>query len=74
MFVGPASKTEEQVSCRRDWYQTVDKVHVSIFAKNVDRERSKIDVSENSVSAILKKLLYTSRCQELTARCTAGLC
>lgn len=34
--------TEEIVNCRVDHYQTLDKVHVSIFAKQVDKERSVI--------------------------------
>lgn len=34
-------KTEE-VDCRIDHYQTMDKVYVSIFAKQVDKERSTI--------------------------------
>lgn len=37
--------------CRVDHYQTVDKVHVSIFAKKVDKERSTVKFEETQVSA-----------------------
>lgn len=30
------------VECRIDHYQTVDKVYVSVFARQVDKERSAI--------------------------------
>lgn len=36
--------------CRVDHYQTVDKVHVSIFAKKVDKERSTVKFEETQVS------------------------
>ncbi|KAJ7582645.1 HSP20-like chaperone [Mycena floridula] len=40
---------EEMTTCRVDHYQTVEKVHVSIFAKQVDKERSKITVEDEQV-------------------------
>ncbi|KAF5387119.1 hypothetical protein D9615_001635 [Tricholomella constricta] len=41
--------TEEMTTCRVDHYQTVDQVHVSIFAKKADRERSIIGFEETQV-------------------------
>ncbi|RKP40024.1 hypothetical protein BJ085DRAFT_13361 [Dimargaris cristalligena] len=37
------------VDCRRDWYQTPTQVIVSIFAKNVVRERSSIKFNTQSI-------------------------
>ncbi|KAF5358086.1 hypothetical protein D9756_001686 [Leucocoprinus leucothites] len=37
-----APDTEEVVNCRIDHYQTMDKVFVSVFAKQADKERSSI--------------------------------
>lgn len=36
-------------TCRIDHYQTRDKVHVSVFAKNVDKERSRVKFDETKV-------------------------
>ncbi|KAJ7837001.1 chord-domain-containing protein [Mycena olivaceomarginata] len=35
-------ETEQMTTCRIDHYQTIDRVHVSIFAKKADKERSQI--------------------------------
>jgi len=43
------SKTEEQVDCRIDHYQTPQQVHVSIFAKKADKERSSIKFESNKI-------------------------
>jgi len=43
-------KTEEFTSCRIDHYQTVDQVHVSVFAKQVDKERSSVKFQEQALS------------------------
>ena len=37
------------VNCRVDHYQTLDKVHVSIFAKQAEKERSMIKFDESQV-------------------------
>lgn len=42
-------QTEEFTSCRIDHYQTVDQVHVSVFAKQVDKERSSVKFQEQAV-------------------------
>jgi len=39
--------------CRVDHYQTVDKVHVSIFAKKVDKERSTVKFGETQITVDL---------------------
>lgn len=36
-------------TCRIDHYQTIDRVHVSIFAKKADKERSQVTFEENQV-------------------------
>ncbi|KAJ4488480.1 HSP20-like chaperone [Lentinula aciculospora] len=43
-------KTEELTTCRLDHYQTLDQVHVSVFAKQVDRDRSSVKFHEQSLS------------------------
>ncbi|KAF9532311.1 HSP20-like chaperone [Crepidotus variabilis] len=43
------TKTEEQVDCRMDHYQTPDQVHVSVFAKHVDKERSSVQFEDVKV-------------------------
>ncbi|KAJ3726371.1 hypothetical protein DFJ43DRAFT_1002321 [Lentinula guzmanii] len=43
-------KTEEFTTCRLDHYQTLDQVHVSIFAKQVDKDRSSVKFHEQSIS------------------------
>jgi len=40
----------EQVECRIDHYQTPDQVHVSVFAKQVDKDRSTVQFEETKVS------------------------
>jgi hypothetical protein len=36
-------------TCRIDHYQTRDRVHVSIFAKQADKERSQVKFEETQV-------------------------
>jgi len=48
--VAPSAVAEEMMNCRVDHYQTFDKVHVSIFAKQVDKERSTIVFDETQVN------------------------
>ncbi|KAJ7168211.1 HSP20-like chaperone [Mycena crocata] len=42
--------TEEMTTCRIDHYQTVDRVHVSIFAKQADKERSQVTFESTRIS------------------------
>ncbi|KAH9484143.1 Cysteine and histidine-rich domain-containing protein [Psilocybe cubensis] len=51
--------TEEQVTCRIDHYQTPSQVHVSIFAKQVDKERSTVTFEDNK--AMLDLFLPNNR-------------
>jgi hypothetical protein len=41
-FTEPQVEGPRVVDCRRDWYQTQDKVMISVFAKKVDKEKTKI--------------------------------
>ncbi|KAF9820119.1 hypothetical protein IEO21_01552 [Rhodonia placenta] len=41
--------TEQFTECRIDHYQTPTDVHVSVFAKQADRERSTIKIEDNSI-------------------------
>ncbi|KAF7311544.1 hypothetical protein MKEN_01056800 [Mycena kentingensis (nom. inval.)] len=43
-------ETEQLTTCRMDHYQTLDSIQVSIFAKQVDKERSKVIFEESQVS------------------------
>jgi regulation of enolase protein 1 (concanavalin A-like superfamily) len=45
-------QAEESVDCRMDHYQTSSEVHVSVFAKKVDQERSTIKFDETQVSSL----------------------
>ncbi|KAG6891333.1 hypothetical protein C0992_008787 [Termitomyces sp. T32_za158] len=45
----PAPTEEELTTCRVDHYQTVNEVHVSIYAKKADKERSIVEFEENQV-------------------------
>ncbi|KIK06594.1 hypothetical protein K443DRAFT_674256 [Laccaria amethystina LaAM-08-1] len=46
----PELKTEELVTCRVDHYQTLERVHVSIFAKQVDKDRSIVQFCDSEVT------------------------
>jgi len=41
--------TDEQVECRVDHYQTPHQVHVSVFAKQVDQDRSSVQFEESRI-------------------------
>ncbi|KAJ7043183.1 hypothetical protein C8F04DRAFT_1073915 [Mycena alexandri] len=43
-------ETEQLTTCRIDHYQTVDRVHVSIFAKQADKERSQVNFEQTQIS------------------------
>ncbi|KAG6379056.1 HSP20-like chaperone [Boletus reticuloceps] len=50
VFVPKQSASEESFAeCRVDHYQTPSEVHVSVFAKQADKERSKVTVEETQV-------------------------
>ncbi|KAF8136167.1 HSP20-like chaperone [Boletus edulis] len=50
IFVPKQSASEESFAeCRVDHYQTPSEVHVSVFAKQADKERSKVTVEETQV-------------------------
>jgi len=42
-------QSEEQVNCRIDHYQTRDQVHVTVYAKQVDKNRSSVQVGDDKV-------------------------
>jgi len=42
--------TEEAIACRVDHYQTIDQVHVSVFAKQADKARSVIKIEDTQVT------------------------
>jgi hypothetical protein len=48
-FVVVCLQSEEMTTCRIDHYQTLTEVHVSIFAKQADKERSVIIFEETQV-------------------------
>ncbi|KAJ7702304.1 HSP20-like chaperone [Mycena rosella] len=52
LFAPKEVETEaaQMTTCRIDHYQTVDRVHVSIFAKQADKERSQIKFEETQIS------------------------
>jgi len=42
-------KSEEQVNCRIDHYQTRNQVHMTVYAKQVDKHQSSIHITEDRV-------------------------
>lgn len=53
LFCPPTTKDMDMANCRIDHYQTVDQVHVTIFAKQVDKLRSVIHIHETRVDVDL---------------------
>jgi hypothetical protein len=47
--ISSSLQAEESVNCRVDHYQTLDKVHISVFAKQADKDRSVIKFDESQV-------------------------
>lgn len=43
-------QTEQEVECRIDHYQTPTEVHVSVFAKQTDQERSSVRIEQDKVA------------------------
>ncbi|KAJ3260347.1 hypothetical protein HK103_000982 [Boothiomyces macroporosus] len=42
------------VDCKRDWYQTPDKVNVSVFAKKVNKDESKVAFADQRLAVDIK--------------------
>lgn len=57
----PTPQVEKMMTCRVDHYQTLSQVHVSVFAKQADKERSAIKFEQTQVtgSASLLDLVLT---------------
>ncbi|KAJ3236847.1 hypothetical protein HDU81_010313 [Chytriomyces hyalinus] len=49
-FTDPEADIEQNVECRRDWYQTPTTVIVSIFAKKVDKAATTVEFFEDKVA------------------------
>ncbi|EKM55469.1 uncharacterized protein PHACADRAFT_94710 [Phanerochaete carnosa HHB-10118-sp] len=46
----PSNQEEEHVTCRIDHYQTPTEIHVSVFAKQADRDRSAVKIASNEIA------------------------
>jgi len=46
--------TEENVQCRHDWYQQSASIIVSVYAKKVKKEESKIEFESNALRVFIK--------------------
>jgi len=53
-FVAPPKKQEEQVQCRYEWYQMPSNVLVTVYAKEVAKEESKVEFSVRNVTIDIK--------------------
>ncbi len=53
-FVPPPKKQEEQAQCRYEWYQMPSNVFVTIYAKDVAKEESKVEFSPRTVTVDIK--------------------
>ncbi|KAI9335329.1 HSP20-like chaperone [Obelidium mucronatum] len=49
-FLDVETQEQQQVECRRDWYQTPTSVIVSIFAKKVDKATTTVKFTADSIS------------------------
>ena len=63
-------KAEQFADCRVDHYQTPNEVHVSVFAKQADKEKSKVTVEETQVgtatqTAIKSYFTYEGICRSI---------
>lgn len=47
-------QAEQFAECRVDHYQTPNEVHVSVFAKQADKERSQVTVEETQVGTAMQ--------------------
>ncbi len=43
------SQPDEQVQCRHDWYQQAASIIVSVYAKKVKKEESKVEFESDAV-------------------------
>jgi hypothetical protein len=50
-------QAEEFTEARIDHYQTPSQVHVSVFAKKADQERSKVTIEETQVCSMISAIL-----------------
>lgn len=50
-------QAEQFTECRIDHYQTPSEVHVSVFAKQADKDRSKVIVEETQVGAAMRTVI-----------------
>lgn len=55
----PVSEELEEVKCRMDHYQTPTEVHVSVFAKNCDKEHSRVTFDDNQVNKFTDQIILT---------------
>ncbi|KAJ3277102.1 hypothetical protein HDV01_000154 [Terramyces sp. JEL0728] len=53
---GAAQQGPVIVDCKKDWYQTPDKVNVSVFAKKVNKEESKVVFGKQRLEVDIKFL------------------
>lgn len=49
LIMNEQMRSEQFTDCRIDHYQTPSEVHVSVFAKKVDQERSKVKIDSHEV-------------------------
>lgn len=64
------------MDCRIDHYQTPTEIHVSVFAKQADKERSAVKIASNEVSIYSLITAYGSLSTILADRfrpCSSGL-
>jgi hypothetical protein len=53
LIVRPIQTEEEMIDCRIDHYQTPTEIHLSVYAKQVDRARSKVQFDDEHVRSLL---------------------
>lgn len=58
------SEGGEIVKARTDFYQTFDYVHLSIFAKKVDKDSAKVDISSDAIELDLRMPATGTRTKE----------
>lgn len=52
-WVRPKEETATMKECRHDWFQSGSHVVLSVFAKNIDPERSSVKANEDSITVSL---------------------
>lgn len=48
-----APPVDDFVTCRMDHYQTPSQIHASVYAKQADKERSKVTLEEEKVTIVV---------------------